>query len=111
LFDVFSKYKSLQGKSTKLEQELTKIQRDVAMLIVNNKEFNIKVPSLDKQIQELQQLQTKLELQPRTKVSYEQAEKILAIGGSAEDLISSCGLSQAEAELLVCMQQQKAVTT
>jgi hypothetical protein len=37
---------------------------------------------------------------------YQQAQRLVGMGASADDLVSSCGVARAEAELLVSMNRQ-----
>ncbi len=39
---------------------------------------------------------------------YQQAQRLVGMGASADDLVSSCGVARAEAELLVSMNKQVA---
>jgi biopolymer transport protein ExbB/TolQ len=39
---------------------------------------------------------------------YQQAQRLVGMGASADDLVSSCGVARAEAELLVSMNRQVA---
>jgi hypothetical protein len=39
-------------------------------------------------------------------VLYQQTQRLLGMGASADDLVSSCGVARAEAELLVSMNRQ-----
>jgi biopolymer transport protein ExbB/TolQ len=39
---------------------------------------------------------------------YQQAQRLVGMGASADDLVSSCGVARAEAELLVSMSRQLA---
>ncbi|MFT6113354.1 MAG: biopolymer transport protein ExbB/TolQ [Glaciecola sp.] len=39
---------------------------------------------------------------------YQQAQRLVSMGASADDLVSSCGVARAEAELLVSMNRQVA---
>jgi hypothetical protein len=39
---------------------------------------------------------------------YQQAQRLVGMGASADDLVSSCGVARAEAELLVSMNRQAA---
>jgi hypothetical protein len=39
---------------------------------------------------------------------YQQAQRLVGMGASADDLVSSCGVARAEAELLVSMSRQAA---
>lgn len=38
---------------------------------------------------------------------YQQAQKLVDMGASADDLVASCGVARAEAELLVSLQRQQ----
>lgn len=43
-------------------------------------------------------------------VSYKQVNKMVELGGSAEDLVESCGLTKAEAHLIKILKSQQDVT-
>jgi hypothetical protein len=58
--------------------------------------------------QRLTENERKPSLATSDEVLYQQAQRLVSMGASADDLVSSCGVARAEAELLVSMNRQVA---
>ncbi|MFT7410683.1 MAG: hypothetical protein ACI9EX_001283 [Oleispira sp.] len=58
--------------------------------------------------QRLVENERKPSLATSDEVLYQQAQRLVGMGASADDLVSSCGVARAEAELLVSMNRQVA---
>ncbi|MGK0248406.1 MAG: biopolymer transport protein ExbB/TolQ [Oleispira sp.] len=58
--------------------------------------------------QRLVENERKPSLATSDEVLYQQAQRLVGMGASADDLVSSCGVARAEAELLVSMHRQVA---
>ena len=94
----------LEEKVTSLEQVNAQIQRDHPVLINADltfakqlREINKQLISMDNQIQELENKRD-------NDGGYQHALRILEMGGDRDEIVSSCHLSNAEAELLMNLQ-------
>ncbi|MFV3333545.1 DUF2802 domain-containing protein [Pseudomonas sp. NY15437] len=63
---------------------------------------------LSKQVAPLPERLVRIEQRDPTSLSFSQAARLVGMGASPEDLTQSCGLSQAEAELVARLHQGKA---
>lgn len=61
------------------------------------------VTALEKKLTKTVQRQQDLENKDAGSLTYEQASKLIQMGAAAEDLVKTCGLSQAEAQLVSLM--------
>jgi len=64
--------------------------------------------SIKKLEQRLSENERKPALATTDEALYQQAQRLVNMGASADDLVSSCGVARAEAELLVSMNKQTA---
>ncbi|MDN6857432.1 DUF2802 domain-containing protein [Pseudomonas sp. CAN2814] len=62
---------------------------------------------LNKQVAPLPERLVRIEQRDPTSLSFSQAARLVGMGASPEDLTQSCGLSQAEAELVARLHQGK----
>ncbi|QRY82422.1 DUF2802 domain-containing protein [Pseudomonas sp. PDNC002] len=62
---------------------------------------------LSKQVAPLPERLVRIEQRDPTSLSFSQAARLVGMGASPEDLTQSCGLSQAEAELVARLHQGK----
>ncbi len=63
-----------------------------------------KVMAMEKRLQATELKQNELESTDIQKVSYNEAVRLLGMGAAVEDLVRSCGLTRAEANLLKALQ-------
>lgn len=63
----------------------------------------VAVNSLEKKLTHTVQRQQDLENKDAGSLTYEQASKLIQMGAATEDLVKTCGLSQAEARLVSLM--------
>ncbi|KTD78389.1 DUF2802 domain-containing protein [Legionella waltersii] len=94
----------LQERASSLEKTSNQINKDHPMLINADlffskqiKEITQQLISMDNQIQELANVR-------QNDGAYEHALRILEMGGSREEIVNSCHLSNAEADLLMNLQ-------
>jgi hypothetical protein len=64
---------------------------------------NATVTAMEKKLSRTVQRQQELENKDAVSLTYEQATKLIHMGAAAEDLVKTCGLSQAEARLVFLM--------
>jgi len=91
-----------------LEQRL----KDQGKRIESYQQINIRMGEelreLNKQVAPLPERLVRIEQRDPTSLSFSQAARLVGMGASPEDLTQSCGLSQAEAELVARLHQGKA---
>ncbi|MCL5272022.1 MAG: DUF2802 domain-containing protein [Gammaproteobacteria bacterium] len=99
---------SLQEKIVSLEQAIGQINRDHPVLINADlifakqlKEINTQLISMDNQLQNLENIRN-------NDGGYQHAIRILEMGGNREEIVNSCHLSNAEAELIMNLQAYRA---
>ena len=99
---------SLQEKIGVLEKTSEQISRDHPVLINADllfskqlKEINEQLISMDNQLQNLENIRD-------NDGGYQHALRILEMGGNQEEIVNSCHLSNAEAELLMNLQAYRA---
>lgn len=84
---------SLKGRFECAEQQLA---------LLNDSGIGVgrKVVALDKRLKQAERRQQEFEATDPNRVSYNEAMKLLSMGAEVDDLVSNCGLSRAEAELM-----------
>ncbi|WP_298626999.1 DUF2802 domain-containing protein [uncultured Legionella sp.] len=99
---------SFQNKIDSLEQSIIQITRDHPVLINADlvfskqlKEINNQLISMDNQLQNLENIRD-------NDGGYQHAIRILEMGGNREEIVNSCHLSNAEAELIMNLQAYRA---
>ena len=99
---VSRKYESDQKN---VHQQMQKLRHDFEAM--NKSTFG-----MGRCIKKLEQRLVESERKPALATSdealYQQAQRLVGMGASADDLVSSCGVARAEAELLVSMNRQVA---
>ncbi len=102
---VFFALQSRQMK--KLRDELTRFASDQQAVLATNAQSLAKlqatVSMLEKKLNRTMQRQQDLENKDAGSLTYEQASKLIELGAAPEDLVKTCGLSQAEAHLVSLM--------
>lgn len=99
---------SFQSKIDSLEQSIIQITREHPVLINADlvfakqlKEINSQLISMDNQLQNLENIRD-------NDGGYQHALRILEMGGNREEIVNSCHLSNAEAELIMNLQAYRA---
>lgn len=87
---------ALQGATTRQETLL----RSSGQAIVT---LNASLQALDQRVTHTARRQQELENKDSGSLTYAQASKLIQMGAGPEDLVKSCGLSQAEAKLVSLM--------
>lgn len=85
------------------QQQTQKLRHDLEAM--NKSTFGIG-RSVKKLEQRLIENERKPALASSDEALYQQAQRLVGMGASADDLVSSCGVARAEAELLVSMNRQ-----
>lgn len=110
---VFFALQSRQMK--KLRNELTRFASDQQAVLATNAQSLAKLQAtismLEKKLNRTMQRQQDLENKDAGSLTYEQASKLIELGAAPEDLVKTCGLSQAEAHLVSLMAARGIVKT
>jgi hypothetical protein len=90
-----------------LREELVRFAGDQQALLAANAKSLLKLQAtiavLEKKLNQTAQRQQDLENKDAGSLTYEQASKLIELGAEPEDLVKTCGLSQAEAHLVSLM--------
>jgi|TARA_B100001059_G_scaffold236673_1_gene288938 hypothetical protein len=92
-----------QNDLLNVQQQMQKLRHDFEAM--NKSTFGIG-RSVKKLEQRLVENERKPTLASSDEALYQQAQRLVGMGASADDLVSSCGVARAEAELLVSMNRQ-----
>lgn len=95
---------ALEEKTNSLEQLIVEIQKDHPVLVNADLVFAKQLREINKQLISMDNQLQDLENQRENDGGYQHALRILEMGGDREEIISSCHLSNAEAELLMNLQ-------
>lgn len=87
------------------KQQSQKLRHDFEALSKSSFGMGRRVKKLE---QRLAEAERKPALATSDEALYQQAQRLVGMGASADDLVSSCGVARAEAELLVSMNRQLA---
>ncbi len=90
-----------------LKDELSRIANEQQTALTANAKSLVKLQAtitvLEKKLNRTVQRQQDLENKDAGSLTYEQASKLIELGAAPEDLVKTCGLSQAEAHLVSLM--------
>ncbi|MDP2380404.1 MAG: DUF2802 domain-containing protein [Pseudohongiella sp.] len=90
-----------------LKDELSRIANEQQTALTANAKSLVKLQAtitvLEKKLNRTVQRQQDLENKDAGSLTYEQASKLIELGAAPEDLVRTCGLSQAEAHLVSLM--------
>lgn len=87
------------------KQELHKLRHDFEAMSKSTFAMGRNVKKLEQRVVEGER---KPILATTDEALYQQAQRLVGMGATADDLVSSCGVARAEAELLVSMNRQAA---
>ncbi|GLQ32368.1 DUF2802 domain-containing protein [Litoribrevibacter albus] len=82
---VLSEFKAFKSSSIGIGKKLMGLEKDLADTVEKQQDFEFQDPN---------------------SLPYTQASRLIQMGADAEDLVNSCGLSKAEAELLMLVNRQ-----
>lgn len=83
-----------------LKQRFQNLEEKIAQVGDSGIGVGRKVVSLDKRLKMAERRQKEIEATDPSRVSYNEAMKLLALGADTKDLVANCGLSKAEADLM-----------
>lgn len=105
VFSVFSSvlvYRKSKKQITTLHQQLKHTQTEYSALAKSSLGVGRRLKKLEQRM-----LQGQVTgFNTSDEAIYQQAQKLVDLGASAEDLVNNCGVARAEAELLVTLQRQ-----
>ncbi|RFQ38351.1 DUF2802 domain-containing protein [Pseudomonas sp. ATCC 13867] len=96
------------GRIAELEQRLKELGKRIESYQQINVRMGEELRELGKQVAPLPERLTRMEQRDPASLTFSQAARLVGMGASPEDLTQSCGLSQAEAELVARLHQGKA---
>jgi biopolymer transport protein ExbB/TolQ len=91
--------------SQRFQKQTQKLRHDFEAMSKSNFGMGRCIKKLE---QRLVENERKPALATSDEALYQQAQRLVGMGASADDLVSSCGVARAEAELLVSMNRQVA---
>ncbi|WP_143069543.1 DUF2802 domain-containing protein [Halopseudomonas yangmingensis] len=93
----------LQQRFDELQSQQRLLASELAGFQQTNIQMGEQLTVLNQQIKRLQERQQQVEQQDPVSVSYSQASRLVGLGASADDLTQACGITKAEADLLIKM--------
>jgi hypothetical protein len=109
LLAVIISYRSYR----KSELERQQVSKELAAVLAEFKAFKSssivigkKLMGIEQELADTVEKQQNFEFQDPNSLPYTQASRLIQMGADAEDLVNSCGLSNAEAELLMLVNRQ-----
>lgn len=93
----------LQQRIDELQSQQRLLASELGGFQQTNIQMGEQLTVLSQQIKRLQERQQQVEQQDPVSVSYSQASRLVGLGASAEDLTQACGITKAEADLLIKM--------
>lgn len=89
-----------QKKIRRLEKAIAALRGHVEVAADSGVGVGRKVITIEKRLRATEQKQQEIESTDLQKVSYNEAVRLISMGAKVDDLVSSCGLTRAEANLL-----------
>lgn len=114
-FWLSGRQRAQEARAAQLEKQLAVFEqrlKEQGKRIESYQQINVRMGEelreLNKQVAPLPERLVRIEQRDPTSLSFSQAARLVGMGASPEDLTQSCGLSQAEAELVARLHQGKA---
>lgn len=114
-FWLSGRQRAQQAQAVELAKQLAVFEqrlKEQGKRIESYQQINVRMGEelreLSKQVAPLPERLVRIEQRDPTSLSFSQAARLVGMGASPEDLTQSCGLSQAEAELVARLHQGKA---
>ncbi|MBB4866222.1 uncharacterized protein HemX [Pseudomonas nitritireducens] len=111
---LVGRQRAQEAQTVQLEKQLAVFEqrlKEQGKRIESYQQINIRMGEelreLSKQVAPLPERLVRIEQRDPTSLSFSQAARLVGMGASPEDLTQSCGLSQAEAELVARLHQGK----
>ncbi|WP_221799017.1 DUF2802 domain-containing protein [Oceanobacter mangrovi] len=107
LITGFLSIQRMRQRIVRLEQQNTAQRQRVSQLQQNQEAMNQSVVGMGRKIRQLTQRLGEAEQRalftPGDEASYQQAARLVRLGANARELVESCGMARAEAELLLSL--------
>ncbi|MFS2126858.1 DUF2802 domain-containing protein [Pseudomonas sp. Pseusp97] len=114
-FWLSGRQRAQEARAAQVEKQLAVFEqrlKEQGKRIESYQQINVRMGEelreLNKQVAPLPERLVRIEQRDPTSLSFSQAARLVGMGASPEDLTQSCGLSQAEAELVARLHQGKA---
>jgi hypothetical protein len=88
------------------DARLASLERELQALTNSTLGMGRKLRNFDERIQAAEKNAQDLALPDPVKVSYNEAARLMGLGADIDDIITNCGLSRPEAELVAAMHRQ-----
>lgn len=98
----------LQAKLKKIDAEMNRIRQEHRGLSSSTIGLGQKISSLEDSLDRLSDLQDKAVHRDPELASYTHAIKMVEMGATHDDLVKNCGLSKAEADLVLSLHKKSA---
>ena len=89
-----------------LKSELAELRRELHVVGSGAMGVGQRLMDVEKRVNQTAERQQEMQQKDVNSLPYQQASKLLEMGASVDDLVSSCGLARAEAELVALVHQQ-----
>jgi len=102
----YSSYRKSELARAQVNDELARVLAEFKAFRSSSIGIGKKVMGIERELAETVEKQQDLEFQDPNSLPYTQASRLIEMGADAEDIVNSCGLSNAEAELLMLVNRQ-----
>lgn len=103
---AFNCYRKSEKARQKVTEELATVLSEFQAFKSSSIGIGKKLMGIEKELADAVEKQQDFEFQDPNSLPYTQASRLIQMGADAEDLVNSCGLSKAEAELLMLVNRQ-----
>lgn len=100
-------YSKFTEQMNAMKAEMARLKKDIRGVCTGAVGISHRLNSLEGNLQDLNVRQDSTEMKEPGFASYSHAIKMVEMGGSIEDVVKSCGLNRAEAELVSVLHRKK----
>jgi len=97
----------LKQKVEESKQAMERIKRDIRAMCTGSLGIGQRVVAIENNLREVSHRQTKVEQREPELASYSHAAKLVEMGATLEEVTATCGLTRAEAELLMIVHKKE----
>jgi hypothetical protein len=102
-FHLYKCHQKLQEEISVDRNKLLQLENDLSALCIASVGEGEHVGRLEKQMRSISDRQDALDLRVSTEQPYDRASQLAQDGASVDDIVNSCGLTRAEAELVIML--------
>lgn len=102
-YHLYRKNSRLQEEAANFRHRLTQLENNLGALCTASTGEGEHIVRLEQQMRGLAERQDDLELRVSAEQPYERATQLAQEGASVDDIVNGCGLSRAEAELVIML--------